>query len=67
MVHEDVYKKFELYFPIFAGENVDTWFTNGKNCIRVRLKNGQSLIFSYGGKNEWRLETTKSFLKNGRR
>lgn len=40
MTHNEVYKWFELYFPLYAGENAATWFPNGKNSIRVRQTNG---------------------------
>ena len=41
MAHGDVYKWFELYFPNYAGGNVEIWFQNGKNSIRVRQTNKQ--------------------------
>lgn len=62
MVHKEVYKQFELYFPLYAGENVEVWFPNGKNSVRVRQKNGQEFIFSYNGKDDWKFETRKSFI-----
>lgn len=63
MAHGDVYKWFELYFPHYAGGNAEMWFPNGKNSIRVRQTNGQEFIFTYNGKNDWRFETVKSFIK----
>jgi hypothetical protein len=45
MSHSEVYKWFELYFPQYAGDNVETWFQNGKNSIRIRQKNHQEFIF----------------------
>lgn len=62
MVHKEVYKQFELYFPLYAGKNVEVWFPNGKNSVRVRQKNGQEFIFSYSGKDDWKFETRKSFI-----
>ncbi len=42
MTHNEVYKRFELYFPQYAGaDKVDVWFPNGKNSIRIRQKNKQ--------------------------
>lgn len=38
MSHSEVYKWFELYFPQYAGDKVETWFQNGKNSIRIRQK-----------------------------
>jgi len=64
MSHNEVYKWFELYFPLYAGDNkVAAWFANGKNSIRVRQTNGQEFIFTYDGKYDWRFETVNSFLK----
>lgn len=50
MSHNDVYKWFELYFPLYAGEKVSAWFQNGKNSIRVRQTNGQEFILPIGPK-----------------
>lgn len=33
MSHNDVYKWFELYFPLYAGEKVSAWFQNGKTAF----------------------------------
>ena len=30
MNHNDIYKWFELYFELYAGNNVAAWFQNGK-------------------------------------
>lgn len=45
MSHSEVYKWFELYFPQYAGDKVESWFQNGKNSIRIRQKNHQEFIF----------------------
>lgn len=66
MAHGDVYKWFELYFPNYTGGNVEIWFPNGKNSIRVRQTNKQEFIFTYNGKDDWRFETAKSFIKEGK-
>ena len=66
MAHGDVYKWFELYFTNNAGGNVEIWFPNGKNSIRVRQTNKQEFIFTYNGKDDWRFETAKSFIKEGK-
>lgn len=63
MAHGDVYKWFELYFPQYAGENIEIWFPNDRNSIRVRQTNKQEFIFTYNGKDDWRFETIKSFIK----
>ena len=61
MVHKEVYKWFELYFPEYA-RYVETWFPNGKNSVRVRQTNGQEFIFTYDAKDDWKFETRKSFI-----
>lgn len=64
MVHQEIFKLFSLYFPDYYGkEKSDVWFANGKNSIRIRLKNKQELIFTCYGKNDWRLETLKCYIK----
>lgn len=62
MVHQKVFEVFDAYFPNYSGENAEAWFANGKNSIRVRLKNQQELVFTYQGKSGWKLETVKCFL-----
>lgn len=32
MTHNEVYKWFELYFPLYAGENAATWFQTVKTA-----------------------------------
>lgn len=62
MTYGDVYKWFELYFPNYAGDKVDTWFQNGKNSIRIRQKNKQEFIFTYHSAGNFRFETVESFM-----
>lgn len=62
---KEVYKTFKLYFPELVGENeekVDVWFQNGKNSVRVRFKNHAELIFTFNGKQYWKLETVGSWI-----
>lgn len=66
MNHKEVYEQFTNLFPTLAGEKVAVWFTNGKNSIRVRETDGQELIFSIIGKNEWMMESPQHFLKRMR-
>jgi len=64
MSHNEVYKWFELYFQLYAGDKVTTWFQNGKNSIRVRQTNGQEFVFTYNSKKDWRFETIDSYIKH---
>ena len=57
MSHSEVYKWFELYFPQYAGDKVESWFQNGKNSIRIRQKNHQEFIFTFNNERNWRFET----------
>lgn len=63
MSHKDVYAKFELYFPEYAGDKTEIWFPNGKNSIRVRQTNKQEFIFTFHGEVDWKFETIKSFFR----
>ena len=70
MSHSEVYKWFELYFPQYAGDKVESWFQNGKNSIRIRQKNHQEFIFTFNNEGNWRFETVESFmngLKGGKK
>lgn len=64
-----------LFQEIFRVKNeIDDWFPNGKNSVRIRLKEksmlpfmigkGEDLIFTAESRNEWRLETMESWIKN---
>ena len=64
MSHNEVYKQFELHCPDYAGEKVDVWFLNGKNSIRVRLKDKRVFVFTYNSPSDWKFETVDSFLKS---
>lgn len=65
MVHSQVIKMFSLKFPMYDGQRKE-WFSNGKNSVRVRLKNGQEFVFTYNAPNDWRFETVDSFIKQMR-
>ncbi|MFA7097643.1 MAG: methionyl-tRNA synthetase [Gammaproteobacteria bacterium] len=64
MTHNKVFEWFNLYFPIYAGDKIDTWFPNGKNSLRVRQTNGQEFIFTFNGHKDWKFETIDSFIKH---
>ena len=63
MAHVDVFKMFESYFSNYAGDNVETWFMNGKNCIRIRLKDKRQFIFTFNDSKDWKLESAERYLK----
>lgn len=64
MTHNEVFKRFELYFELFAGDRVAVWFPNGKNSIRIRQKNGAEFIFTFNSHKDWKFETIDSFIKS---
>jgi hypothetical protein len=64
MTHNEVFKWFELYFELFAGNRVAVWFPNGKNSIRVRQQNDAEFIFTFNNHRDWKFETVDSFMKH---
>lgn len=63
MVHSKIYKIFERILPLYAGENAEIWFPNGKNSIRVRGINKQEYVFTYNDDATWKFETLKNFMQ----
>lgn len=63
-----------MFQDIFHVKNeIEDWFPNGNNSIRIRLKEtnmlpfaigkGDELIFTAKSRSEWRLETMESWIK----
>lgn len=65
MSHKVVYEKFKELFNIEECD-VDTWFQNGKNSIRVRNVNKVVFVFSYEDDRDWCLETEASYINKMR-
>ncbi len=65
MIHTEVYKKFITMFPEVS-EHLETWFPNGKNSIRVRVKSGSDFVFTYNDWTDWCYETVESYIKKMR-
>lgn len=63
MTQKEVLEKF-VEISHVSKDEIDIWFPNGRSSVRVRLKNGNELIFTYKNKNIWRLETKASFLED---
>lgn len=63
MNHEEIFKYFILYFPDYGWNKLETWFPNGKNSIRIRLKNNQDFIFTYFDMDRFTFETLDNFLE----
>ena len=64
MTHREVFNLFEKICPVEKlGEEIDCWFPNGKDSVRVRLvKHHRELIFTYKDTDNWRIETAKSYI-----
>lgn len=62
MLHHNVLIKFNLYFPHITSD-VETWFPNGRNSIRIRLHDLREFIFTYNDEKDWCFETKESFIK----
>lgn len=52
------------YCNRFANMEIDVWFSNGKDSIRVRYTDKTELVFTYHDKNNWKLETLNEFIKS---
>ena len=63
MQHVEVIDRLNKMFPNMTG-HMKIWFPNGKNSIRVRRGDNKEFIFTYNNDEDWRLETTSSFLNN---
>ena len=56
MTHIDIYKKFLKICPIIE-DTIECWFQNGKNSIRVRMKNKKEIVFTVYSSNKWKIES----------
>lgn len=63
MTHNEVFKKFKEYFNV-EDSDIDVWFQNGKNSIRVRNKEKREFVFTYESERNWCLDTSEHFLEN---
>lgn len=63
MLQRDVLKQFQRIFHP-AKDSVTEWAPNGKNSVRVTLRDGSKFAFTYVSDDEWRLETVRSFIRS---
>ena len=61
MTQRDVFKAF-MEISRTTEQDIEAWFPNGRDSVRVRLKNKKELIFTYDSPNYWRLETKGAYL-----
>lgn len=62
MGHHDLIPIFERLFPTCLGTAIYVWFPNGKNSIRLRMKDKREFIFTYHDEAHWQLETLDNFI-----
>ena len=60
MFHKEVLERFKTICGV-DDECIKEWFPNGKNSVRVVLKNDYQLILTYNSVKDWRLETRASY------
>lgn len=65
MSHKEVLEHFKKYFPQYA-ENMEQWFPNGKNSVRVRKQHMPDVVFTYNNIQDWRFETVDSYINSMR-
>ena len=53
---------FEMYNRIFDLGEIDIWFANGYNSVRVRFVNGKEVVFTYMSDLDWKLETLDAHI-----
>jgi antitoxin component YwqK of YwqJK toxin-antitoxin module len=63
MKHPEIYEQFKSHFNM-ADDDIKEWFPNGSYCVRVRMKSGTELVFTYYHDQDWRLETKTSWLNS---
>lgn len=62
MSHSRVFDIFKKKFT-HLGLQVQEWFPNGKDSVRVRLHDRQELIFTYYGERRYILETKDNYME----
>lgn len=63
MIHTDVFEKFNGIF-ISAIHDIEHWFPNGFNSIRIRYKKGDEWVFTYFSEGKWSLQMLDSFIED---
>ena len=62
MNHDQVLAKFKEIYYLGPDDDIDIWFPNGKNSVRIRFTNKREIVFTYYGKDNWVLETAGHFI-----
>lgn len=66
MNHNELFKKYKEIFQANDAD-IDVWFPNGKDSVRVRYKDKREFVFTYSKSDEWCIQTIKEFLKSTRK
>ena len=61
MVHKDVMSVLKIKFEELYSQ-ITAWFPSGKDCVRIRIANGQEIIFTYHSEKDWCLESVNSYI-----
>ena len=62
MSHKLVYDSYKALANV-TDADVKCWFPNGNRSVRVRLHNGQEVVFTYYSPVRWRIETIDLFVE----
>ena len=60
--HKTVFAIFSEYFPKYVEES-EKWFPNGKNSVRIRMKNKTEFIFTFENSRNWSFMTLDEYIK----
>lgn len=61
MLHNELFDIFKLITHI-PKEQIEAWYPNGLDSIRVKLVSGKTVVLTYKSHNYWKIETLDSFL-----
>lgn len=61
MIHTIIIEIFKQNFPQYK-DNITEWYPNGKNSIRVKLKDKTEIVYTHNSDRNWSLESKKHFI-----
>lgn len=63
MLASYIFNKFKEFVPVPI-EEIERWYPNTTDSIRVRLTSKLELIFTYENDDKWSLDTVERYLSN---
>ena len=63
MHHKTVLQIFSKILPELA-KQIDQHWPNGRNSVRIKLRNGTQVVFTVLERDLWRLESLHSFIRS---